>query len=86
MTLKRLVLKEGQNIPETIYTFYISELLTLEKGSGNWTTGYVQPKGTNDLIIFMNIYITKNPTFYEVKMHLFNGMFVRISYAYIPIS
>ena len=24
-------------------------------GSGNWTTGYVQPKGTNDLIIFMNI-------------------------------
>ena len=55
MTLKRLVLKEGQNIPETIYTFYISELLTLEKGSGNWTTGYVQPKGTNDLIIFMNI-------------------------------
>jgi len=24
-------------------------------GTGNWTTGYVQPKGSNDLIIFMNI-------------------------------
>tara|TARA_A100001015_G_scaffold244738_1_gene280370 strand:- start:588 stop:1439 length:852 start_codon:yes stop_codon:yes gene_type:complete len=24
-------------------------------GTGNWTTGYVRPKGTNDLIIFMNI-------------------------------
>ena len=24
-------------------------------GSANWTTGYVQPKGSNDLIIFMNI-------------------------------
>lgn len=27
-------------------------------GSGNWTTGYVQPKGSQDLIIFMNIGIT----------------------------
>jgi len=26
-----------------------------KKGTGNWTTGYVQPKGSNDLIIFMNI-------------------------------
>lgn len=25
------------------------------KGTGNWTTGYVRPTGTNDLIIFMNI-------------------------------
>ncbi len=24
-------------------------------GTGNWTTGYVTPTGTNDLIIFMNI-------------------------------
>jgi hypothetical protein len=24
-------------------------------GTGNWTTGYVQPAGSNDLIIFMNI-------------------------------
>jgi hypothetical protein len=24
-------------------------------GTGNWTTGYVQPKGSTDLIIFMNI-------------------------------
>ena len=24
-------------------------------GTGNWTTTYVQPKGTNDLIVFMNI-------------------------------
>jgi len=24
-------------------------------GTGNWTTGYVQPKGSSDLIIFMNI-------------------------------
>ena len=24
-------------------------------GTGNWTTGYVQPNGSNDLIIFMNI-------------------------------
>ena len=25
------------------------------KGTGNWTSGYVRPKGTDDLIIFMNI-------------------------------
>ena len=24
-------------------------------GTGNWTTGYVRPKDTNDLIVFMNI-------------------------------
>ena len=26
-----------------------------KKGTGNWTSGYVRPKGTNDLIVFMNI-------------------------------
>lgn len=26
-----------------------------KKGTGNWTTGYVRPTDTNDLIIFMNI-------------------------------
>ena len=26
-------------------------------GTGNWTTGYVQPKNTNDLVVFLNINI-----------------------------
>tara|TARA_B100001123_G_scaffold376726_1_gene443620 strand:+ start:283 stop:495 length:213 start_codon:yes stop_codon:yes gene_type:complete len=29
-------------------------------GAGNWTSGYVNPTGTNDLIIFMNIGIPGN--------------------------
>ena len=37
-----------------IYNLYFGEPLPL-KGTGNWTSGYVQPANSKDLIIFMNI-------------------------------
>ena len=37
-----------------IYNLYFGEPLPL-KGTGNWTSGYVQPENSKDLIVFMNI-------------------------------
>ena len=37
-----------------IYNLYFGEPLPL-KGTGNWTSGYVQPANSKDLIVFMNI-------------------------------
>lgn len=37
-----------------VHTLYHGKPMP-SKGTGNWTTGYVRPTGTNDLIIFMNI-------------------------------
>ena len=37
-----------------IYNLYFDRPMP-PTGSGNWTSGYVNPTNTNDLIIFMNI-------------------------------
>ena len=37
-----------------VHEFYLGTPLP-KVGTGNWTTGYVRPKGSDDLVIFMNI-------------------------------
>ena len=43
------------NILAMRFTFITLDVPYPKKGTGNWTSGYVRQKGTNDLIVFMNI-------------------------------
>ena len=38
-----------------VFRMYFNKELP-NKGTGNWTTGYVRPDNTNDLIVFMNLF------------------------------
>ena len=55
-----------------IYNLYFGEPLPL-KGTGNWTSGYVNPENTQDLIVFMNIDVPgKSGHNYENKYNPLN--------------
>ena len=46
--------KGSEYTRDEIHTLYFNAPVP-EKGTGHWTSGYVRPKGTNELIVFMNI-------------------------------
>ena len=41
---------------DEIYRMYFDKKMPLKKG-GTWSTGYVRPKNTDDLVVFLNINI-----------------------------
>jgi len=55
MLMKKFSFKRGSKYKRNdVHFLYHGKPMPL-KGTGNWTTGYVRPTGTDDLIIFMNI-------------------------------
>lgn len=54
-SLKSFSFKRGSEYSRNDIHFLYHGTPVPRVGTGNWTTGYVSPTGTNDLIIFMNI-------------------------------
>ncbi len=50
-----VMFKRGSEYTRNDIHMWYHETPVPKVGTGNWTTGYVRPKDTNDLVIFMNI-------------------------------